>query len=144
VQRFGGALRFSFSAALEIIFAFLQGAISTIRTSLFMLGLLFGKSILWNGQRRDSAGISWRAAFAALWPQLVFGLAVCGGLYATSPATLYWSLPLTAGYLLAIPFTVATAAPGVGRYMQRAGLAGIPEDFNPPLEIRNVQRVQSN
>lgn len=144
VQRFGGAFRFGFSAALEIVFAFLQGAVSTIRTSLFMLGLLFGKSILWNGQRRDSAGISWRAAVEALWPQLIFGLAVCGGLYVTSPATLLWSLPLTAGYLLAIPFTVATAAPGVGRFMKRTGLAGIPEDFNPPPEIRAVQGPQGD
>jgi membrane glycosyltransferase len=140
VQRFGGGLRFSFSAILEIIFAFLQGAISTIRTSLFMFGLAFGKSIVWTGQRRDSAGVSWRAALEALWPQLIFGLTVCCVLYAVSPVTLLWSLPLTAGYLLAIPFTVVTAAPGLGRLMRRCGIAGIPEDFEPPLEITNVQR----
>jgi membrane glycosyltransferase len=144
VGRFGGALRFGFSAALEIVFAFLQGAVSTIRTSLFMLGLPLGKSVVWGGQRRDSAGVTWRAAAEALWPQLVFGAAVCGALYAVSPVTLLWSLPLTAGYLLAIPFTVVTAAPGVGRFMRRHGIAGIPEDFNPPPEINDVQRLQGD
>jgi membrane glycosyltransferase len=142
VQRFGGALRFGLSALLEVVFAFLQGAVSTIRTSLFMLGLPFGKTIVWSGQRRDLNGVSWGAAAEALWPQLLFGLAVCGALLSVSPATLLWSLPLTAGYLLAIPFTVLTAAPGVGRFMQRYGIAGIPEDFDRPPEIRAVQGLQ--
>jgi membrane glycosyltransferase len=135
VARFGGPMRFSISALLEVKFAFLQGAVTTIRTSLFMLGLAFGKSIVWSGQQRDGVAVSWRAAGQALWPQLLFGIAVCGALYAISPATLLWSLPLTAGYLLAIPFTVLTANPALGRAMRRAGIAAIPEDFTPPPEI---------
>jgi len=140
VQRFGGALRFGFSAAVEIVFSFLQGAVTTIRTSLFMAGLPFGKSILWSGQKRDIDGVGWGQAFAALWPQLVFGIVVCGSLFALSPAVLLWSLPLTAGYMLAIPFTVITADPALGRFMRRHGLAGIPEDFHPPPEILAVDQ----
>ncbi len=139
VARFGGPLRFVSSAMLEIIFSFLQGAVSTIRTSMFMTGLLFGKSIVWSGQSRDARRITWSAATGALWPQLVFGLAVCGALSIISPATLLWSLPLTAGYLLAIPFTVVTANPSLGRIMRRYGIAAIPEDFAPPPEIIAVQ-----
>ena len=139
VDRFGGRLRFVLSAILEIVFAFLLGAVSTIRTSLFMIGLLFGKSIIWSGQHRDTDGVTWNAALAALWPQLLFGLLVCGALYVFSPLVLLWSLPLTAGYLLAIPFTVLTAAPAVGKFMKAKGLAGIPEDFDPPSEIQRVQ-----
>ena len=141
IRRFGGALRFSVSAVIEIVFSFLQGAVTTIRTSLFMLGLPFGRSIIWSGQKRDSDGVSWREAFAALWPQLVFGLAVCGALLAISPTVLLWSLPLTAGYLLAIPFTVVTAYPPLGRFMRRHGIAGIPEDFAPPPEILAVEKA---
>ena len=139
IARFGGPARFYSSAALELVFSFLQGAISTIRTSIFMIGLAFGKTILWSGQRRDVAGLSWRAAAQALWPQLGFGIAVLGTLAFISPTVLFWSLPLTAGYVLAIPFAVITAHPGLGRFMQRHGIAGIPEDFAPPPEIRAVQ-----
>lgn len=140
IRRFGGAWRFSASAAIEIVFSFLQGAVTTIRTSLFMVGLLFGKSILWSGQKRDADGVSWRDAFAALWPQLVFGLAICGALLVISPAVLLWSLPLTAGYLLAIPFTVITAKPALGQFMRRHGIAGIPEDFYAPPEILAISQ----
>ncbi len=135
VTKFGGIVRFTASATIELAFSFLQGAISTIRTSIFMIGLLFGKSIVWNGQHRDTRGVSWREAAIALWPQCVFGVVVCGALLSVSPTVLLWSLPLTAGYLLAIPFTVVTANPALGRIMRAHGISAVPEDFAPPAEI---------
>ena len=54
VARYGGWLRFITGAAIELVFSFLQGAVSTIRTSIFMIGLLFGKSVVWGGQSRDA------------------------------------------------------------------------------------------
>jgi membrane glycosyltransferase len=141
VARYGGALRFGVATVLELAFSFLQGAVSTIRTSIFMAGLAFGKSVVWGGQSRDAYGISWTTAVRILWPQTLFGVIVCGALCFISPAVLWWSLPLTAGYLVAIPFAVLTASPALGRWFQRIGLAGIPEDFNPPPEIRAVQNA---
>ncbi|MEO1206145.1 MAG: glucans biosynthesis glucosyltransferase MdoH [Pseudomonadota bacterium] len=138
VARFGGPLRFTASALIELVFSFLQGAISTIRTTVFMVGLLFGTSVKWGGQDRDAHGISWRTALSDLWPQTLFGVIVCSALWMISPETLYWSLPLTLGYLVAIPFAVATAEPALGRWMQRNGLCAIPEDFAPPVEIRSL------
>ena len=140
VARFGGPIKFVSSAALELVFSFLQGAVSTIRTSIFMIGLLFGRSIVWSGQARDARGLMWQATAQALWPQLVFGLVVCSALYAISPTVLLWSLPLTVGYLLAMPFAYLTAHPALGRFMRRHGIAGIPEDFAPPPEIAALQR----
>ncbi len=142
VRRFGGGLRFTLSAVTEIVFSLLVATITTIRTSIFMIALVFGKSITWSAQRRDGAGLSWRTAFEALWPQLLFGLSLYASLAVSSPALLLWSLPLTAGYLLAIPFAVVTASPGVGRLFRRHGIAGIPEDFAPPPEIRALEARQ--
>ena len=62
VRRYGGWLRFIPSAAIELVFSFLQGAVSTIRTSIFMIGLLFGKSVVWGGQSRDAQHLSWETA----------------------------------------------------------------------------------
>ena len=136
---YGGSLRFFISAVVELVFSFLQGAVSTIRTTIFMIGLLFGKSVIWGGQQRDAAGISFMTAVENLWPQTLFGLVVCGALYVISPTVLLWSLPLTAGYILAIPFAMLTASPALGRWMKKTGLCGIPEDFAPPQEITAVQ-----
>ena len=106
-----------------------------------MIGLLFGKSVVWGGQSRDTAGISWRTALENLWPQTLFGVVVCCLLVLIEPAVFWWSLPLTAGYLLAIPFSVITASPALGRWFQRWGLAGIPEDFDTPAEVRTVLKA---
>ena len=144
MNQYGGPVRFVASAALELVFSFLQGAISTIRTTIFMIGLAFGKSVVWGGQSRDAYGISWRTAVENLWPQTLFGIVVCGLLYAVSPTVLYWSLPLTAGYLVAIPFAVVTASPALGRWFQKVGLCGIPEDFNPPKEVTAVLGSSAN
>jgi len=138
VAQYGGPVRFVASAALELVFSFLQGAISTIRTTIFMIGLAFGKSVTWGGQSRDAYGISWRTAVENLWPQTLFGIVVCGLLWLISPTVLYWSLPLTAGYLVSIPFAVITASPALGRFFQKIGLCGIPEDFNAPKEVKAV------
>jgi len=139
VASFGGPVRFTVSAALELVFSFLQGAVSSFRTTVFMVGLAFGKSVVWGGQSRDAYGISWTTAAENLWPQTIFGIALCGLTYVISPAAFWWSLPLTAGYLLAIPFAVITASPALGRWMQRNGIAGIPEDFVTPSEVKAVQ-----
>jgi membrane glycosyltransferase len=135
VQRFGGKLRFVVSAACEIVFSFLLGAASTLRTTIFMLGLPFGLSIKWEAQDRDLHGLRWVTATCALWPQTAFGLYAVSTLWTLSPEAALWSLPLTAGYLLAIPFAVVTANGKIGCAMQRFGLAAIPEDFDPPAEI---------
>ncbi|MEZ5900171.1 MAG: glucans biosynthesis glucosyltransferase MdoH [Hyphomicrobiaceae bacterium] len=139
VARFGGALRFWSGGAMEIVFSFLQGAVSTIRTSIFMTGLLLGRSIVWSGQNRDAKGIRWATATRALWPQTLFGVVVMSALYAASPPTLLWSLPLTAGYILAIPFAVATANPKLGHFMRHHLIAAIPEEIAPVPEIVRVQ-----
>ena len=135
----GGPLRFAASAVLELVFSFLQGAISTIRTTIFMAGLALGRSVVWGGQPRDAYGISWPTALRNMWPQTLFGVIVCGALLLVSPTVLLWSLPLTLGYLLAVPFCVLTAAPAAGRLLRRLGLAAIPEEFAPPPEVAAIQ-----
>ena len=63
-----------------------------------------------------------------------------GPLIVLSPTVLLWSLPLTAGYLLAIPFAMATALPALGAWFAARGLCGIPEDFDPPAELVAIRR----
>ena len=139
VRLYGGMGRFLASAAVEIAFSFLLGAVTTFRLTVFMIGLLFGRSVIWNGQARDAHGVAWTTAARGLWAPVLFGVAICAPLALLSPATLLWSLPLTLGYLVAIPFAVLTAAPGLGAWMAERGLCALPEEHEVPDEIRALR-----
>lgn len=132
LARYGGGLRFAAGAATELLFSFLVSAVVTLRTSLFMVGILFSRAVVWNGQARDAHALSWREAARGLWPQTLFGFVLLGFALALAPGVILWSLPLTAGYFLAIPFAVASADPRLGAAMARIGLCAIPEEIDPP------------
>ncbi|HTI87711.1 MAG TPA: glucans biosynthesis glucosyltransferase MdoH [Alphaproteobacteria bacterium] len=138
-ERYGGPARFIAGAVIEIAFCYVLGAIVTLRTSIFMVGLAFGRSITWGGQARDTGHVSWMDALRELWPQTLFGVAVTGALAALSPTVLAWSTPLIAGYVLAVPFAVFSAHPAVGAAFVRRGLNGVPEDFGLPAELRRLR-----
>jgi membrane glycosyltransferase len=140
VRRYGGALPFAAGACLEIVFSFLLTAATSLSTSLFMLGLLFNKTIGWIGQARDVEVLSWQGAARGLWPQLVFGglIFAIGALLA--PNLLLWSLPLTLGYVLAIPFAKLTASPQWSRFLARIGLCAVPEDVVEPAIFKDLHK----
>lgn len=136
--RYGGRPRFALGALVELLFSFLVGAVSTLRVTVFMIGLLFGRSIAWNGQARDAYGLPLGVALAGMWPQLLFGTIVIGATLLINPLILAWGWPLVAGYLLAIPFGMITSSPAIGRVLARLRLCAIPEEFETPPEIARV------
>lgn len=138
VKRYGGAARFIVGCISELIFSFLLGAIATFRVSIFMIGLLFGKSVIWNGQARDAHRLPWRVAVEGLWPQTLFGVIVTALMLAGAPSLILWSLPLLAGFWVAIPFAVISSDPALGEWLARIGLCTLPEELAVPQELRDI------
>ena len=104
------------------MFSFLLGAVTTFRITLFMIGLAFGRSVVWSGQSRDAHGVAWSTAVTGLWPPFLFGSRSAARSRRSRSPTFLWSLPLTFGYLVAVPFAVATASPVLGGSRQAAPL----------------------
>jgi membrane glycosyltransferase len=136
LRGYGGGPNFAAGCGVELVFSFLLGAATALQTSVFMVGLCLGRRVAWNGQIRDAHAVSWRTALRTLWPQTLFGAALLGVVVACAPALIGWSLPLTAGLVLAVPFAVGTADPAVGAWLAETGLCGVPEEFDPPPELR--------
>ncbi len=135
MRRYGGPVRFTASALLEIVFSMLLSPIASLRVTIFMVSVLFGRAVIWGGQNRDAYGLSWATAAQGLWPQMLFGFSILAILLAYAPGAIIWAMPLLAAFLLAAPFAVLTASPRFGEMLTRAGLCAIPEEYDMPPEI---------
>jgi membrane glycosyltransferase len=142
MARYGGPLRFLSGSLLEISFSVLFAPVASFRTAIFMIGLLFGRATMWNGQQRDVQGLSWATAIGGLWPQTLFGLALFSLLYLKAPGAMLWAAPLLSGLVFAAPFAVLTASPSFGKLLARIGLCAVPEEFDMPKELRQLGAAQ--
>ena len=126
---YGGRLRFAISGLVETVFSILMAPVVAFRVTLFLIGLAFGKSIIWGAQNRDAYSLGWWDAARGLWPQVLFGTVLFMMiLMMAGPATLPWAMPMIAGLCLAIPFAVLTAHPGFGAWTKRIGLCAVPNE----------------
>ena len=142
-------LRFMRSASvIEIVFSFLQGAVSSFRTTLFMIGLAFGKvedRLEWPGARCARAVAS-PTAFAGLWPHLVFGICRLRDFCALlSPTVLLWSLPLDSGLPAchSLRDDHGDACRSGGWLEKQPGFAAFRRISHPPAEIARQSRPRS-
>ncbi|MEM9012294.1 MAG: glucans biosynthesis glucosyltransferase MdoH [Pseudomonadota bacterium] len=143
-RRYGGTARFLAGGLTETLFSVLLAPVVALRVTLFLIGLLFGRSVTWNGQERDAYRLSWRDAARGLWPQTLFGLALAAAIFALAPSVWPWAAPVLAGMTFAIPFAVLTASPAVGRFVTRIGLCAIPEERGLPEPLARVAAAEAS
>lgn len=147
-RRYGGAVRFAVSAALELAFSFLLSAISAFATSRLLVRLFLLRSRNpageWGGQARDAHRVSWRRAVAAFAAPTLFGLVVVAALAWQAPQLIVWLAPLFAGLCLAIPFAVLSAEPAFGTWLARHGICATPEERAPPRVLQRLSAPQAD
>ncbi len=135
-QAFGGTVRFLASVAVETVFFLLLSPIMWTGHTMFLGGLLFGRTIGWIGQTRDDHAVPLSLAVHNLWPQALLGVVTIGVLSFTVPSAIPYALFLAGGPLLAIPLAVITALPAAGRLLVRLGIGRLPEETAPPAPLR--------
>jgi membrane glycosyltransferase len=138
---YGGMWRLMASAVIDVAFSVLIGPILMVAQSLFIVGLCFGRRVVWEAQDRDRHRVSSREALRGLWPQLSFGALFANGLTVFAPGALPWAAPTLAACALAIPFACATTTEGTGRWMSSLGLCSIPDEYAPATELRRLQHL---
>ena len=140
--RYGGRLRFATSGLLETLFSILMAPVVAFRVTLFLIGLVFGKSVIWGGQNRDAYRLTWGDAARGLWPQSLFGLALLVSIgFASGAQSVAWAGPMIAGLMLAIPYAVLTAHPRFGHWLTRRGLCAIPDETLVPEILHRLEQA---
>jgi len=129
-------LRFAAGALAETLFSLILMPAVALRLTIFMVSLVFGRAVNWNGQERDAHGLSWFTAASGLWPQFLAGCSLLAVLWSYAPGAIPWAAPMLAGFLFAVPFAVGTASPAFGAFLARIGLCAIPEEAATPPEVK--------
>jgi membrane glycosyltransferase len=137
-RSYGGGGRLLAGAGVELLFSALLAPVVATAQTVFMGGLLIGRRLKWRAQKRADRSVAWGEAGRRLWPQTLLGLIFLSGLALLLPGAIGWASPMIAGVLLAVPFTVLTASPGLGAWLGRVGLCATPEELQPSPEVRAV------
>ena len=140
-RAYGGGLHVIGGGLAELFFSMLIAPVVMLAQSVFVAGLFLGRKVKWEAQVRDGHRVSWTDAAKGMWPQTLFGL-VAGGLLATfAPAVLPWAAPVLIGLLLAVPMTVVTSSPALGRKLAGLGVCAIPEERRPGAPVPTRTRM---
>ena len=125
---YGGRGRFLAGIAAETVFTLLLDATAGVSKTLAMLRLAFGFKENWAAQNRAGRGVGWIEAARLLWPHTLVGVVVFAAFWEAGWRAALWAIPFAGGLLVAIPLCVLTADPRFGTWLQRRGLAAIPEE----------------
>jgi membrane glycosyltransferase len=140
-HRFGGPLRLLAGVFAEVAFSAFFAPIRMFFQTKFVLLTLLGRQIGWSAQKRTDAGTSWSEALrfhgAGVAAALIWG----GLLFLFNRSFFWWNAPIFLPLLLAVPFSVWSSSPKIGRVLKRLGLFLIPEEIKPPAPLRSLSAL---
>ncbi len=137
-RAYGGALRLSLSVLLEILLSSLLAPIRMVFHSRFVAQNLAGRTVTWRSQEREDAETGWREAIQHHGFDTVFASAWGLSLYLLNPNYFWWVTPIIGALILSIPVSVLASRVRLGDTARRLGLFLIPEESDPPSELRDL------
>ena len=130
-DRFGGPLRFTFSAFLEAAFAVTLAPILMAYHARFVASILLGRDVPWDGGSVGAELVPWPVAWKATAGIAALGVAWASLIAYSSWTFLLWLSPIFAGLLLAPVLVRWTSSPKIGEASRAAGLLLVPSETDP-------------
>jgi membrane glycosyltransferase len=132
---FGGARRLMGGMFIEQFMSMLLAPTMMLFHTTFVVSALFGRSVGWDAQPRGDRGISWREGFMRHKWHLILGLVWGAAILTLAPKFIWWMIPVLAGMIVAVPFTVLTSRASLGQALRARGWLVTPEESAPPPEL---------
>jgi membrane glycosyltransferase len=140
---FGGTVRLSLSVIFEQLMSMLLAPTMMLFHSSFVLYALLGRNVGWDAQPRGDRGVTWAEGLRRHGWHLCLGAAWASAIVAIAPPFIWWMIPVLAGMLLSVPFTVLTSRASIGRRLRAAGLLLTPEETACPPELLQVREQRT-
>jgi membrane glycosyltransferase len=139
-RQFGGGLGAAFSVLLEIVFSAMLAPIRMLFHTQFVLAALTGLGVQWKSPPREDAETPWGEAVRRHGVHTLIGAAWVAAVYWLDSSYTWWLLlPVVGPLALSIPISVYSSRVSLGRLLRRARLLCIPEESDPPEELRRTQ-----
>ncbi|MDW7746971.1 glucans biosynthesis glucosyltransferase MdoH [Halomonas sp.] len=137
---FGGPLRLVVSVLLEALFAMLIAPLMMVFHSLFVIGVVSGRTVSWDPQSREGRAVPWREAWRHTWQATLAGLLWAMITWWYTPVFFWWLTPVWLGLLLSAPLVRWSSSLALGRALRRAGLLLVPSETRPSEVLRELAR----
>ena len=138
-DRFGGARGVALSVLMELILSSALAPVRMLFHTKFVLAALTNLELHWKSPPREDAETSWGEAARRHGPHTLLGLGWGVAVYWLAPSYIWWLTPVIGALVLAIPISVYSSRASLGRALRRARLFLIPEEADPPRELRAVR-----
>ncbi|RJF98511.1 glucans biosynthesis glucosyltransferase MdoH [Noviherbaspirillum saxi] len=135
-ELFGGKFRLTVSMLIELLFSMLLAPVRMLFHTVFVTAAFLGWEMRWNSPPREDSETTWGEAFRKHGLHMVFGLAWGVVVYFLNPSFLWWLLPIAGALALSAPLSVLSSRVSLGRSFRRAKLFLIPEEAEPPTELK--------
>jgi membrane glycosyltransferase len=137
-RQFGGSAALLASALLEALWSALTAPVRMAAHTLFVAAALSGVKLGWRSPPREAEALPWRDAARLLLPLSVLAALVLAAVAGRDPSAALWLAPVALPLLAAVPLTVWSARPGLGRALRRARLLLTPEETQTATELRRA------
>ena len=137
---YGGAGKLGASMLLEVLFSMLLAPVRMLFHTRFIAAAFMGWKVQWNSPSRGNNETGWVEAIRTHGLQTLLGLAWGAGVAWLDPNFLWWMSPILVSLLLSIPVSVLSSRVRLGQKAFRSRLFRIPEETQPPIELRCTDR----
>jgi membrane glycosyltransferase len=141
-RAYGGLARLTVSVLLEILLSSLLAPIRMVFHSRFVLQNLLGRTVGWRSQGRSDDQTGWVEALRHHGLDSLVASAWGAALYWLNPGYFWWVTPIVGALILSVPTSVLASRVRVGDRARRLGLFLIPEETDPPPELRDLDAFQ--
>lgn len=141
-REFGGGLKLTFSALLEIAFSILIAPLMMAFHAWFVVSVLLGRTVSWSTGSRVGRLIAWRVAWRRTGAMTLLGLVWGGISYYYAPLFFWWLMPVLLGMVAAAPLVRFTSSLRAGKWLRRRGLLCIPAEVCPPKVLERLTALE--
>ncbi|WP_227367786.1 glucans biosynthesis glucosyltransferase MdoH [Halomonas sp. M20] len=141
-KEYGGGIKLTVSALLEIVYSILLAPLMMAFHAWFVLSILLGRTVSWSSQSRGGRLIPWREAWRRTWSTTTLGIIWGAISYYYSPLFFWWLSPVLLGMVTSILLIRFTSSIQAGKWLKRHGLLCIPAEVHKPGVLKCLERIE--